>query len=205
MRFVSYIWVVLKTSAKNFRTTFSLCISQQIVTWCIPTKIWFDNTLASEGYNEINNSSNLFITDELSSRNPVVPKRADVVCSCVDYQCKEFQDNIQFMAGVKLTHIVGPTMCADKSWTIWHPISTVCKRVWLTWSHKICILVSVKHFSPTNVCVMTFTETDQSQTSKLSRSWASSQEAVNMAAPCWKLLWGWYVSGFKLMEDQEWA
>ena len=55
------------------------------------------------------------------------------------------------MAKVKLTHIVGPTMFADKSWTIWHPISTVCKRVWLTWSH---ILVSVKHFSPTNVCVM---------------------------------------------------
>ena len=108
-------------------------------------------------------------------------------------------------AKVKLTHIVGPTMCADKSWTIWHPISTVCKRVWLTWSHKICILVSVKHFSPTNVCVMTFTETDLSQTSKLSRSWTSTQEAVNMAAPCWKLLWGWYVSGFKLVEDQEWA
>ena len=39
-------------------------------------------------------------------------------------------------AKVKLTHIVGPTMCADKSWTIWHPISTLCKRVWLTWSHK---------------------------------------------------------------------
>ena len=110
-----------------------------------------------------------------------------------------------FKAKVKLTHTVGPTMCADKSWTIWHPISTVCKRVWLTWSHKICILVSVKHFSPTNVCVMTFTETDLSQASKLSRSWTSTQEAVNMAAPCWKLLWGWYVSGFKLVEDQEWA
>ena len=64
-------------------------------------------------------------------------------------------------AKVKLTHIVGLTMCADKNWTIWHLISTMCKRVWLIWSHKICILVSVKHFSPTNVCVMTFTETDQ--------------------------------------------
>ena len=57
-------------------------------------------------------------------------------------------------AGVKLTHIVGLTMRADKSWTIWHPISTMWKRVWSTWSHKICILVSVQHFSPTNVCVM---------------------------------------------------
>ena len=106
-------------------------------------------------------------------------------------------------AKVQFTHIVGPTMCADKSWAIWHPISTLCKRVWLTWSHKICILVSVKHFSPTNVCVMTFTETDRSQTSKLSCSWTSTQEAVNIAAPCWKLLWGWYVSGFKLVENQE--
>ena len=42
-----------------------------------------------------------------------------------------------------------------------------------------------------------------SQTSNSSRSW--TQEAVNMPASCWKLLWGWYVSGFKLMEDQEWA
>ena len=74
---------------------------------------------------------------------------------------------------VKLTQIVGPTMCADKSWTIWHRISTMCKCVWLTWSHKICILVSVKHFSPTDVCVMTFTETDLSQTSKLSRIWTA--------------------------------
>ena len=72
-----------------------------------------------------------------------------------------------------------------------------------TWSHKICILVSVKHFRPINVCVMMFTETDLSQTSNSSRSW--TQEAVNMAVPCWKLLWGWYISGFKLMEDQEWA
>ena len=52
---------------------------------------------------------------------------------------------------------------------------------------------------------MTFTETDLSQTSKLSRSWTSTQEAVNMANPCWKLLWGWYVIGIKLVEDQEWA
>ena len=52
---------------------------------------------------------------------------------------------------------------------------------------------------------MTFTETDLSQTSKLSHSWTGTQEAVNMAVPCWKLLWGWYVSGFKLMEDYEWA
>ena len=111
-------------------------------------------------------------------------------------------------AKVKLTHIVGPTMCADKSWTIWHPISTVCKRVWLTWSHKIYILVSVKHFSPTNVCVMTFTETDLSQTSKLSRSWTSTQEAVNMAAPCRKFLWGWYVSrrnSWKIRNEQKLA
>ena len=50
---------------------------------------------------------------------------------------------------------------------------------------------------------MTLTEIDLSQTSNSSRSWA--QEAVNMAAPCWKLLWGWYVSRFKLMEVQEWA
>ena len=84
-----------------------------------------------------------------------------------------------------------------------HPISTMWKRVWSTWSHKICILISVKHFSPTNVCVMTFTETDLSQTSNSSRSW--TQEAVNMAAPCWKLLWDWYVRGFKLVEDEEWA
>ena len=106
-------------------------------------------------------------------------------------------------AGVKLTNIVGPTMWADKSWTIWHPISTMWERVWSTWPHKICILVSVKHFSPTNVSIMTLTETDLWQTSNSSRSW--TQEAVNMAVPCWKLLWGWYVSGFKLMEDQEWA
>ena len=106
-------------------------------------------------------------------------------------------------AGVKLTNIVGPTMWADKSWTIRYPISTMWKRVWSKWSHKVCILVSVKHFSPTNVCVMPLTETDLSQTSNSSRSW--TQEVVNMAAPCWKLLWGWYVSGFKLMEDQEWA
>ena len=50
---------------------------------------------------------------------------------------------------------------------------------------------------------MTFTENDLSQTSNSSRS--LTQEAVNMATPCWKLLWGWYVIGFKLMEDQEWA
>ena len=50
---------------------------------------------------------------------------------------------------------------------------------------------------------MTFTETDLSQESSSSRSW--SQKAVNMAAPCWKLLWGWYVSGFKLIGDKEWA
>ena len=56
-----------------------------------------------------------------------------------------------------------------------------------------------QHFSPTNM----FTETDLSQTSNSTCSW--TQEAVNMAAPCWKLLWGWYVSGFKLMGDQEWA
>ena len=105
-------------------------------------------------------------------------------------------------AGVKLTNIVGPTTWANKSWSIWHPISTMWKRVWSTWSHKICILVSVKHFRPTNLCVMTFTENDLSQTSNSSRSW--TQEAVNMAAPCWKLLWGWYVSGFNFMEDQEW-
>ena len=83
------------------------------------------------------------------------------------------------------------------------PFDIPSQWVWSTWSHKICILVSVKHFSPTNVCVMPFTETDLSQTSNSSRSW--TQELVNMAAPCWKLLWGWYVSGFKLMEDQEWA
>ena len=88
---------------------------------------------------------------------------------CISYPTK---------AGVKLTNIVSPTMWADKNWTIWHPISTMWKRVWSTWSHKICILVSVKHFSPTNVCVMTFIETDLSQTSNLSCSWA--QEAVNM-------------------------
>ena len=117
-----------------------------------------------------------------------------IIWQIVDYMTK---------AGVKLTHTVGPTMWADKSWTIWHPISTICKCVWSTWSHKICILVSVKHFSPTNVCVMMFTEIDLSQTSNWSHSW--TQEAVNMAAPCWKLLWGWYVSGFKLMQDQEWA
>ena len=46
-----------------------------------------------------------------------------------------------------MTNVVGPTMWADKSWTIWHPISTMWKRVWSTWSHKICILGSVKHFS----------------------------------------------------------
>ena len=102
-------------------------------------------------------------------------------------------------AGVKWTNIVGPPVWADKSWTI----STMWKPGWSTWSHKICILVSVKHFSPTNVCVVTFTETDLSQTSNSSRS--LTQEAVNMAPPCWKLLWGWYVSRFKLMEDQEWA
>ena len=95
-------------------------------------------------------------------------------------------------------------MWANKSWTIWHPISTMWKRVWSTWSHKICILVSVKHFSPTNVCVMTFTETDLSETSNSSRSW--TQEVVNMAAPCWKLLWSWYVSGFnswKIRNEQK--
>ena len=43
----------------------------------IPTEIWLDNTPASEGYNEINNSSNLLMTDELLSGNAVVPKRAD--------------------------------------------------------------------------------------------------------------------------------
>ena len=58
-------------------------------------------------------------------------------------------------------------------------------------------------FQPINVCVMTFTETELSQTSKSNRNW--SQEAVNMAAPCLKLLWGWYVSGFRLMEEQECA
>ena len=114
-----------------------------------------------------------------------------------------FHQKWGFWAGVKLTNIVGPTMWADKSWTIWHPISTMWKHVWSTWSHRICILVSVKHFSPTNVCVMTFNETDLSQTSNSRRSW--TQEAVNMAVPCWKLLWGWYVSGFRLIEDQEWA
>ena len=84
-------------------------------------------------------------------------------------------------AGIKLTNTVGPTMWADKSWSIWHPISTMWKHVWSTWSHKICILVSVKHFNPTNVCMMMFTETNLSQTSNLSHSW--TQEAVNMAAP----------------------
>ena len=54
-----------------------------------------------------------------------------------------------------------------------------------------------------HVCVMTFTETDLSQTSNSSCSW--TQEAVNMLAPCWKLLQCWYISGFKLKEDQEWA
>ena len=41
------------------------------------------------------------MTDELLSGNAVVPKRGDTVCfidmSCVEDQCKEFQDNIQFM------------------------------------------------------------------------------------------------------------
>ena len=41
------------------------------------------------------------MTDELLSGNAVVPKRGDAVCliytSCVEDQCKEFQDNIQFM------------------------------------------------------------------------------------------------------------
>ena len=49
--------------------------------------------------------------------------------------------------------------------------------------------------------MMTFTETELSQASNPSRSW--TREAVNMAAPCWKLLWDWYVNGFKLMEYQE--
>ena len=49
---------------------------------------------------------------------------------------------------------------------------------------------------------MTFTQIDLSQTSNSSRNW--TQEAVNMAAPCWKLMWDWYVSGFKLMGNQEW-
>ena len=31
--------VMLKASAQNFRTTIGLCISQQIVTWCILTRI----------------------------------------------------------------------------------------------------------------------------------------------------------------------
>ena len=64
---------------------------------------------------------------------------------------------------------------------------------------------------------MMFIETDLSQISNSSRSWTQEvcevlqiklyqieiefTEAVNMAAPCWKLLWGWYVSGFKLMEE----
>ena len=41
------------------------------------------------------------MTDKLLSDNAVVPKRADAVCfmhmSCVEDQCKEFQDNIQFI------------------------------------------------------------------------------------------------------------
>ena len=53
------------------------------------------------------------------------------------------------------------------------------------------------------VCVMTFTETDLSQTSNSSDSW--TQKAIKMAAPWWKLLWGWYISGFKLTEDRAWA
>ena len=31
-----------------------------------------------------------------------------------------FQMKLKSNAGVKLTNIVGPTMWADKSWTIWH-------------------------------------------------------------------------------------
>ena len=41
--------------------------------------------------------------------------------------------NKQTSAEVKLTNIGGQTMWADKSWTIWHPISTMWKRVWSTW------------------------------------------------------------------------
>ena len=52
-----------------------------------------------------------------------------------------------------------------------------------------------------NLLVMTSAEIDQSQTGNLSQSW--TQEALNMAVSCLELLRGWYVSGLKLMEDQE--
>ena len=85
---------------------------------------------------------------------------------------------------------------------------------------ETCVINMITHnlyfgfcqtFSPTNVCVMTFTETDLSQTSNSNRSW--TQEAVNMAAPCWKLLRDWYVNGSgswkirneqKLTSDYQW-
>ena len=63
---------------------------------------------------------------------------------------------------------------------------------------------SCQTFQP-NKCVRDDVHRNWPQTSKLSRSWTSTQEAVNMEAPCWKLLWDWYVSGFKLVKDQEWA
>ena len=81
------------------RTTFSLCISQQIVyTWCIPTKIWFDNTLASEGYNEINNSLKFIHNWRQPTNILLMPKRADVVLfhiySCVDRRPVQGQHSV---------------------------------------------------------------------------------------------------------------
>ena len=55
-RLVSYIWLVLKTSTKNFRTTFSLiCISQQIVTWCIACMIWQYSSISVKNQSHVTN------------------------------------------------------------------------------------------------------------------------------------------------------
>ena len=79
--------------------------------------------------------------------------------------------------------------------------SQQCGNVCDQHDHAKSVFSLLSNISAQHMC--TFTETDLSQTSKSSRSW--TQEAVNMAALCCKLLWGWYISEFKLMEDQEWT
>ena len=81
--------------------------------------------------------------------------------------------------------------------------SQQCGNVCDEHDHSKFVFWFLSNILAQQMCVMTFTETDLSQTSNLNRSW--TQEAVNMAASCWKLLWGWYVIWFRLMEDQEWV
>ena len=79
--------------------------------------------------------------------------------------------------------------------------SQQCGNVCDRHDHIKFVFWFLSNISAQQIFVMTFTKIDLSQTSTSSRSWA--QQAVNMVAPCWKLLWGWYVSGFELMGDQE--